>query len=93
MLRGGRNHDFFKLSQNLRNTSLGLIGFWIGYNLLTGLAPLLMTMQLDANSGYEYDWDPLDTDVILLILGIALFAVSHAIHRAWMVEEENKQFL
>jgi len=93
MIRGGEQQDFLVLSARLKNTAIGLIGFWIGYNLLTGLVPALLALQLEASADFLYDWDPLDTDIVLLILGIALFAVSRSLHRAWEVEEENKQFL
>lgn len=93
ILRGGQSQDFLQLSRRLRRMSVGLMGFWFGYNVLSGTVRPLLTMHLPLDQRPDFDWDPLDVDIILLIVGIALFAISHVLHRAWTVEEENKQFL
>lgn len=93
ILRGGQGQNFLQLSRRLKRVALGLMLFWFGYNILSGAIPVLLTTHLPANQQPEFDWDPLDTDIILLIVGIALYAISHAILRAWTIEEENKQFL
>ena len=38
-------------------------------------------------------WDPLDLDIILLIVGIVILAISQTLERAWVVEDENKHFI
>ena len=92
-LSGGREQDFLALAAHLRRIALGLMGFWLGYNLLTGAMPTVLTWHLPSEQVPEFDWDPLDLDIILLILAIALYAISRVLHRAWAVEEENRQFL
>ena len=92
-LSGGREQDFLALAAHLRRIALGLMGFWLGYNLLTGAMPTVLTWHLPPEQVPEFDWDPLDLDIILLILAIALYAISRVLHRAWAVEEENRQFL
>lgn len=93
ILRGGQGQDFLQLSIRLRRMSVGLMGFWLGYNILSGGMRMLLTLHLPAEQRPDFDWDPLEVEIILLIVAIALYAVSHALYRAWMVEEENKQFL
>ena len=92
-LSGGREQDFLALAAHLRRIALGLMGFWLGWNLLTGVMPTVLTWHLPAEQVPEFDWDPLDLDIILLILAIALYAISRVLQRAWAVEEENRQFL
>jgi len=93
ILNGGRTQDFRDLAQRLRRVGLGLIGFWLGYNILSGVLQYLIVIGLENTDGFEFGWDPLDLDIIFFIIGIALLAISQTLERAWQAEEENKQFI
>ncbi|MGJ8626139.1 MAG: hypothetical protein ACSHXB_04185 [Sulfitobacter sp.] len=93
ILNGGPGQDFLDLSKRLRRLGLGLIGFWLGYNLLSGAIPYVFAIGLPDNAVQEFEWDPLDTDIIFVILGIAFFAISRTLQRAWEIEDENNHFL
>jgi hypothetical protein len=93
VLEGGAEQDFRDLGQRLRRMAAGLIGFWFFYNLLSGAVQYLIVMGLDNTEGFDMGWDPLDLDIILLIVGIAILAISQTLERAWVAEDENKHFL
>jgi hypothetical protein len=93
ILKGGRQQDFLQLAQRLRQTAFGLFGFWLGYNMLSGLMPYLLSLSLEPPLDAAIDWDPLDIDIVFAIIAIALLAISQTLNRAWEAEEENKHFL
>ncbi len=93
ILHGGYLQNFTTISVLIRNTSIGLIGFWLGYNLLSIFLPILVTMHLPDINKRHLEWDPLDIDIVLLILAIALHAISQALKRAGEIEQENNHFL
>ncbi len=93
ILKGGPGQDFLKLAQRLRHTAFGLFGFWLGYNLLSGLMPYVLSLSAERPIDFSFDWDPLDIDIVFAIIAIVLLAVSQTLHRAWLAEEENKHFL
>jgi drug/metabolite transporter (DMT)-like permease len=93
IFRSDLRQNFLLLSRAFKNTSLGIMAFWLGYNLITGLLPVLFALHLQQDQHPPLDWDPLDTDIILLIIAIAMFAISKALHHAWIFEDENKHFL
>ncbi|MEL6573934.1 MAG: hypothetical protein AAFQ64_19985 [Pseudomonadota bacterium] len=93
ILDGGSGQDFRALARRLHMIAKGLFGFWLGYNLVTGVTQFLIVSGLESTEGFDFGYDPLDTDVLFLILSIALFAIANVMHRAWEAEEENKLFL
>ncbi|MCF6322599.1 MAG: hypothetical protein L3J32_12650 [Rhizobiaceae bacterium] len=93
ILRSDLHQNFSLLGNSLRNTSLGILAFWLGYNLITGLLPILFTLHLTPEQNPPREWDLVDTDTVLLIVAIAMFAISKALHNAWVIEDENKHFL
>lgn len=93
ILGGGANQDFRDLGRNLRHLAWGLIGFWLGYNLLSGVMQYLIVIELPSTEGFEFGWDPLDFDIVFAITGIVLLAISHTLERAWLAEDETKHFL
>ncbi len=93
IIAGGAGQDFRLLARRLRRLSLGLIGFWVGYNLIGGLVPWMLSRYLADTKGLELEWDPLDIDVVFLVIAVAIFAISGSLRRAWEAEEENRLFL
>ncbi len=93
ILDGGREQDFRDLARRLKRVGIGLIGFWLGYNLLSGGVQHLITIGIDNTQDFDFAWDPLDLDIVFFILGIAVIAISQTLERAWLAEEENQQFL
>ncbi len=93
ILKGGPEQDFRYLAKRLRHIAYGLLGFWLGYNLLVGLMPYLLALSHEPPLDIAFDWDPLDIDIIFAIIAIALLAISQTLNRAWEAEEENKHFL
>jgi len=93
ILNAGPDQDFRNLWKNLRRIAWGLIGFWFGYNLISGIMQYLIVIGLTDLDGFEFGWDPLDFDIVFAILGIVLLAISRTLERAWVAEEETKHFL
>ena len=93
ILNGGREQDFRDLARRLKRVGIGLIGFWLGYNLLSGAVQHLIVIGLEDTRDFDFGWDPLDLDIVFFILGIAMMAISQTLERAWLAEEENQQFL
>lgn len=93
ILDGGREQDFRDLAKRLRRVGIGLIGFWLGYNLLSGAVQHLIVIGVKDTSDFDFGWDPLDLDIVFFILGIAMMAISQTLERAWEAEEENRQFI
>jgi len=92
IIRSGCNNSFAELSMNLKQLSLGLVVFWFGYNCITGLMPILVCFNLPADQKPEFQWDPLDIDIIFLVLATAIYAIAESLLRASAIENENKQF-
>ncbi len=93
ILSGGRGQDFRDLSRRLRTVGLGLIGFWLGYNILAGGVQHLIVIGTEVTDEFDFSWDPLDLDIVFFIIGIAMMAISQTLERAWLAEEENQHFL
>lgn len=93
IIKSNAKQDFLLLSKLLQNIATGLICFWLGYNLLTGLLPYIILLHIAPEQQPEWGWDPLDIDILFLILAIAIFAIASAFKRAWFLEDENKHFL
>lgn len=93
ILAGGPDQDFRALGRYLRRVAWGLIGFWLGYNLLSGAVQFLIVIGLPSTEGFDFGWDPLDFDIVFAIMGIVLLAISQTLDRAWQAEDENKHFL
>jgi len=93
ILAGGIGQDFRALAANMRGLAWGLIGFWIGYNVLAAVLPHLIVIGLRSTDRFEFGWDPLDLDIVFFIVGIVILAISRTLERAWMAEDENKHFL
>ena len=93
ILVGGAAQDFLLLAKNLRRVAWGLIGFWLGYNLMVGALPLLLAVSVDFAGDAVVEWDPLDIDIVFAIMGIVLLAIAQTLGRAWEAEHENQHFL
>lgn len=93
IIKADAKQDFLLLSKLLQNIATGLLCFWLGYNLLTGFLPALILMHIAPEQQPEWGWDPLDIDIVFIILAIAFFAIASAFKRAWFLEDENKHFL
>ncbi len=93
ILEGGQNQDFRLLGKRLQRLGYGLIGFWFSYNLLSGAVQYLIVIGLEDTQGFEMGWDPLDLDIIFLIMAIGILAIAQTLERAWTAEEETKHFL
>lgn len=93
ILGGGPDQDFRNLGKNLRRVAWGLLGFWLGYNLISGAMQYLIVIGVPDLNGFEFGWDPLDLDIVFAIIGVVLLAISQTLERAWLAEEETKHFL
>lgn len=93
ILHSGPGQEFSGLAVRMRTLSLCLLGFWAGYNLLISSMPVLATAHLPEEYQSGFEWDPFDIDIILVVIAVALNAISHSLRRASLVEEENKHFL
>ena len=93
IFRGGASVGFDRLSRYLRGMALGLIGFWIGIKLLSAWLPYLLTRHLPVDERPPFDWDQMDVDIVLLIISVAIYAISKSLERASVIEEEHKHFL
>ncbi|WP_120633633.1 hypothetical protein [Ruegeria sp. EL01] len=93
ILNGGPNQDFRDLGRNMRHIAWGLIGFWLGYNILAGAVQYLIVVDLASTDGFDFGWDPLDFDIVFAIIGVVLLAISQTLNRAWQAEDENMHFL
>ena len=93
VLKGGPEQDFRDLGRNLRHMAWGLIGFWIGYNVIALVMPHLIVIGLESTEGFDFSWAPLDLDIVFAITGVVLLAISQTLERAWQAEDENKHFL
>ena len=93
ILSGGPGQDFRKLAGNLKRLGLGLLGFWLGYNLLSGAVQYLIVVGLDNTDGFDFGWDPLDIDILFFIVGVAVLAIARTLARAWEAEDEVQHFL
>lgn len=93
ILNGGREQDFRGLARRMKRIGAGLIGCWLGYNLLSGAVQYLIVIGLETTEGFDFEWEPLDLDIVFFIIGIAVLAISQTLERAWLAEEENQQFV
>jgi hypothetical protein len=93
ILEGGRDQDFRHLGKRLQSLAYGLIGFWFFYNVLVGGVQYLITIGVADTSDFDFGWDPLDLDIIFLIVAIGILAISQTLERAWIAEDETKHFL
>lgn len=93
VLEAGAAQDFRQLGKRLQKMAAGLIGFWFFYNVLSGGVQYLIIIDLKNTTDFDMGWDPLDLDIILLITGIAILAISQTLERAWVAEDETKHFL
>ncbi len=93
ILRGGATVGFDHLSRYLRGMAFGLMGFWIGIKMLDAVLPYLLTRHLSVDIRPPFDWDQLDLDIVLLIISVAIYAISQSLDRASLIEEEHKHFL
>ncbi|WP_371224648.1 hypothetical protein [Roseovarius sp. 2305UL8-3] len=93
ILSGGPDQDFRQLAQNLKRLGLGLIGFWLGYNVLSGAVQHLIVLHLNNTEGFDFGWDPLDLDILFFIIGTAVLAIGRTMQRAWAAEDEVQHFL
>ncbi len=93
ILDGGTEQDFRVLARRLRKLSIGLFGFWLGYNFVSGGLGFLVMNDMGTSEAVEFSWDPFSTEIIYLILAVAIFAISKTLHRAWEAEEEARHFL
>lgn len=93
ILDGGASQDFRDLGANLRRVAWGLIGFWLGYNLISAVMQYLIVIGLPSTEGFDFGWDPLDLDIVFAIIGIVLLAIAQTLERAWLAEDETKHFL
>ena len=93
ILSGGAGQDFRGLARNLRRLGLGLLGFWLGYNLLSGVVQHLIVIGLDSTEGFDFGWDPLDLDIVFFITGAAILAIARTMARAIEAEDEVRHFL
>jgi hypothetical protein len=92
-LSGGPDQDFRDLGKNLRRIAWGLLGFWLGYNLIAGAMQYLIVIGVSDLEKFEFGWDPLDLDIVFAIIGVVLLAISQTLERAWLAEDETKHFL
>ncbi len=93
ILSGGTNQDFRLLAKSLRYLAFGLFGFWFGYNILVVGAVIMFAQGVGFQENMSIEIDPLDIEIVFLIISIVVFAVSKTLQRAWEAEEENQQFL
>lgn len=93
ILGGGSGQDFRNLATNMRRLAWGLIGFWVGYNVLSGALQHLIVIDLASTDGFDFGWDPLDFDIVFAIVGVVLLAIAQTLERAWLAEDETKHFL
>ena len=93
ILNGGTTQDFRDLARHLKQVAIGLLGFWLGYNLLTGAVQYLIVIGIDTTDEFDFSWAPLDLDIVFAIIAVALFAISKTLERAWLAEDETKHFL
>ncbi len=93
ILSAGPEQDFRDLGKNLRRIAWGLLGFWVGYNVISGVMQYLIVIGLTDLDGFEFGWDPLDLDIVFAIIGVVLLAISQTLERAWLAEDETKHFL
>lgn len=93
ILDGGLTQDFRDLAVRLKRIGIGLFGFWLGYNLLTGAVQHLIVIGLENTEDFDFGWDPLDIDIVFAILAVAIFTIAQTLERAWVAEEETKHFL
>lgn len=93
ILSGGPGQDFRALARNLKRLGLGLIGFWLCYNILAGGVQYLIAIDVQDTSDFEFYWDPLDLDIVFVIVGIGVLAISRTMERAWRAEDEVQHFL
>ncbi len=84
---------FAELARRLRQLAQSLIGLWAAIVCVDGILPLMYRMTLPADTDLVADWFPLDLEIVLVIVGIALFAVAGALMRAAEVQDENDHFL
>lgn len=93
ILDGGPQQDFRVLGRNLRGMAVGLLVFWAGYNLLAAGVQYLVILAMPDTAGFTFRWDPLNVEILFLILGVVLLAISGTFERAWQAEDETKHFL
>ena len=93
ILAGGPGQDFRSLGKNLRRIAWSLLGFWIGYNQISGAMQYLIVIEISNLDGFDFEWDPLDLDIVFAILGVVFLAISQTLERAWLAEDETKHFL
>ena len=93
ILNGGPQQDFRALSSHMHRLGWGLIGFWAGFNFLAGVVQIFVAIGVQDRGSFDLSYDPLDLDIVFLILGIAILAIAHTLQRAWEAEEENQAFL
>ena len=93
ILGGGVGQDFRGLATKMSRLAWGLIGFWAGYNVLSGALQYLIVINLASTDGFDFGWDPLDFDIVFAIVGVVLLAIAQTLERAWVAEDETKHFL
>lgn len=92
-LTGGASQDFRDLAKNLRIMGWGLIGFWFGFNLISGAMLYVVALGVTSTDELDLFYTPFDLDLVLAICGVVLLAISQTLQRAWLAEDENNHFL
>lgn len=93
ILEAGSLQEFDALGRRLKWLGGGLVGFWISWNLLTGIFQRLLANYANIATAMSFEWNPFDVDIVLPIVGSAIFLTATMMQRAWQAEEENRQFL
>ncbi len=93
ILQAGPQQAFNHLGRRLNHLGIGLVGFWLFWNVLTGVFQAVLAQYATAATAAEYGWDPLDLDIVFPIIGSSVFLIGRMMDRAWKAEEENSQFL
>lgn len=93
ILSAGPGQDFRRMGGRMRRLAWVLIGFWAGWNLMTGAILALLIHVHPGEDGTAFAWDPLDNDIVFPIVAMAFIAISREMERAWLAEDETRHFL
>jgi len=93
MMAQAARANFLYLATHLKWCAWALICFWVSYALVMGALPRVLLASLPLKVWPPLDWFPIDPEITFLIIAFPLLAISRALKRAAVIEEENSQFL
>lgn len=93
ILNGGKEQDFRLLAQNLKVLGISLIVVWFTSYLRGTPIETYLHGGFEIGAAELISLDIISGELLFFIIAVAILAISNTLERAWLAEDENKQFL